>query len=193
MALEWPILSQADTRMSLHRNCTKAFINTAARWYVIQTQPRFESRAIANLEQQGYLVFCPRIAKAVRHARKTTQILAPLFPKYVFVQLDILREPWRNVNNTSGVPRQITCGDFPQAVPSEVVEAMRARLRSKGAMDWTHSFRAGRTVRIAEGTFENFVGTFEQLDASGRVHVLLDLLGHSVSIALRCEALAVSA
>jgi transcription antitermination factor NusG len=58
-----------------------------------------------------------------------------------------------------------------------------------GAIDWTPTFKIGQAVRIAEGPFAELLGTLEHLDAGGRVRVLLDLLGRSVSVALRCEAL----
>jgi hypothetical protein len=50
------------------------------RWYVVQTQPHGEARAIFHLERQDYRIFCPRIRKTVRHARKATRVLASLFP-----------------------------------------------------------------------------------------------------------------
>jgi transcription elongation factor/antiterminator RfaH len=163
------------------------------RWYVAQTQPRAESRAIIHLERQGYHVFCPRYRKTVRHARKATSVLAPLFPNYLFLHLDVTQGPWRAVNGTRGVARLITQGESPQPVPQGIVEDLLARTRDDGAMDWTPIFRIGQTVRIADGPFANFVGKLERLDAAGRVRVLLDLLGRSVSVALPREALTAAA
>ena len=60
-----------------------------ADWYVVNTQPRAESRAKHHLELQGFGVFCPRYRKTVRHARKTKSAFAPLFPNYLFVCLDL--------------------------------------------------------------------------------------------------------
>ena len=60
-------------------------------------------------------------------------------------------------------------------------------------MEWTPMFKIGQAVRIADGPFADLVGKLEQLDVAGRVRVLLDLLGRSVSVALRCEALMAAA
>ncbi len=160
------------------------------RWYVVHTQPHAEGRAISNLERQGYRVFCPRTRKTVRHARRITSTLAPLFPNYLFVRLDAKRDLWRSVNGTPGVIRMITQGETPQPVPYGVVEALQSRLSADGTMSWTSSLKIGQAVRISDGPFVDFVGTLEHLDAAGRVRVLLDMLGRSVSVALRCEALA---
>ncbi len=158
------------------------------RWDVVQTQSHAEARAIFHLEQQGYRVFCPRIRKTVRHARKVTHVLAPLFPGYIFLDLDISSEPWRAVNGTRGVSRLIAFGENPQPVPVGIVEALRRRAGDDCAVTLP-TLKVGQSVRIIDGPFTDFLGTLRHLDASGRVQVLLDLLGRSVSVALRCDAL----
>jgi len=159
------------------------------RWYVVHTQPHAESRATSNLERQGYAIFCPRTRKTVRHARKATATLAPLFPNYLFLQLDVSRDHWRSVNGTRGVIRLITQGETPQPVPVGIVEALQARISADGVLDWTAVLKIGQAVRISSGPFADFVGTLEHLNTVGRVRVLLDILGRSVSVALRCEVL----
>jgi transcriptional antiterminator RfaH len=163
------------------------------RWYVAHTQPRAESRAIVHLERQGYSVFCPRYRKTVRHARKAKSILAPLFPNYLFLRLDASRDLWRAVNGTRGIVRLISQGETPQPVPHGIVEALQSRMNAGGVMDLTPTFKVGQAVRIADGPFADLVGTLEHLDAAGRVRVLLDLLGRSVCVALRCETLVAAA
>ncbi len=159
------------------------------RWYVVHTQPHGEARAAGHLERQGFRTFYPCTRKVVRHARKQSASLAPLFPNYLFVELDLERDQWRSVNGTRGVVRLIANGDEPAAVPQGVVEALQKRMDSNGAVDWTLSFKVGDRVRIAEGPFASLLGTLDHLDASGRVRVLLELLGRSVCVALRGEAL----
>ena len=41
--------------------------------------------------------------KMRRHARKIDVVLAPFFPGYLFVQLDLQRDQWRSVNGTYGL------------------------------------------------------------------------------------------
>lgn len=160
-----------------------------ARWYVVQTQPHAESRAFFHLERQGYRVFCPRIRKTVRHARKLSQALAPLFPKYLFLHRDVARQGWRCVNGRFGVARLIMQNDLPQRVPFGVVESIRVRLGEDGAIRWASSFKIGQSVKNCDGSFAHFVGTLEWLGASGRVRVLLDLMGRMVSMSMRSEKL----
>ena len=156
----------------------------AKRWYVAWTQPHAERRAVANLEKQSFLAFCPRFRKSRRHARRLENVLVPLFPRYVFVQLDLSCDRWRAVNSTRGVTNIIIQGEIPQAVPPGVVESLQQQTRADGTIDLTPVLEVGQSVRITHGPFANLVGTLDQLDSARRVRVLLNLLGRSVSVTL---------
>jgi transcriptional antiterminator RfaH len=160
-----------------------------ARWYVVQTKPFAENRAITHLERQGYRIFCPRYRKTIRHARKKKSVLAPLFPNYLFLQMDPTHDRWRSVNGTRGVARLLTHGDSPQPVPHGVIEALQAQSDIDGVIDWAPSFRIGQMIQVMEGPFTDFIGRLERLDSAGRVRVLLDLLGRPVPVNLRREAI----
>lgn len=160
-----------------------------ARWFVVHTQPHNEARASTNLAQQDFYTFFPSIPRTVRHARQTKTVLAPLFPNYIFVRFDPLQDQWRSINGTRGVIRIITHGDLPIALPQGVIEDLQSRTQlNSSVMDWTKSMRIGDEVKITEGPFANLVGTLEHLDASGRVQVLLDLLGRAVRVSLGGQA-----
>jgi len=159
------------------------------RWYVARTQPRAEMRAVVNLQKQGFEVFCPRFRKSRRHARRVENVLVPLFPSYIFVRFALSRNRWRSVNGTRGVSHMIMQGELPQAVARGIVESLQQRMRSDGTIDVTRRLRVGQSVRIAHGPFADLIGTLDQLDAEGRVRVLLQLLGRSVSVALSGDAL----
>jgi transcription elongation factor/antiterminator RfaH len=173
--------AQSDVITESVSNCA------GGQWYVARTHARTEDQAICNLETQGYLVFCPRYRRTTRHARKTRNVLAPLFPTYVFVSFDISRDRWRSINGTRGVAHLLMRGGMPQLVPAGIVDDLRARMRADGSMDWIPTLSIGDAVRIAEGPFAALLGTLEYLDAAGRVRVLLNLLGRSVPVHLRCD------
>jgi transcriptional antiterminator RfaH len=154
---------------------------------VVNTRPHAEARAAFHLQRQQYRIFLPRIARTVRHARRTQHVLAPLFPTYLFVNLDLSCEPWRSVNGTYGVARLLMEDEAPRPVPRGVIEMLQARMESGD--DGLPVLRVGQAVRVCEGPFMDFVGTLERLDSSGRVRVLLDLLGRSVGVTLQRGAL----
>lgn len=106
------------------------------------------------------------------------------------LERDIAVESWYSVNGTFGLLRLIPQGEAPRPVLRGIAEALLSPIGDDCAMTWTPSFKIGQTIRITDGLFANLVGTLEQLDASGRVRVLLDLLGRAVSVALSQEVLA---
>ena len=134
-------------------------LRAGERWYVVHTQPRAESRATIHVERQAFRVFCPHYRKTVRHARKGKSVFAALFTNYLFVRLDASRDQWRAVNGTCGVLHLITQRETPQPIPHGIIEALEARMRADGAIDWTPTFKIGQAVRIAEGPFAELLGT----------------------------------
>jgi len=62
------------------------------RWYVVHTQPNGEGRADLNLCRQGFATYLPRYARRRRHARRQEVVKRPLFPRYLFVGLDLARD-----------------------------------------------------------------------------------------------------
>ncbi|MGH6683440.1 MAG: transcription termination/antitermination protein NusG [Pseudolabrys sp.] len=167
----------------------QAEATSGGRWFVARTQPHLEARALANLEKQGLRVFCPRFRKSRRHARRIDSVLVPLFPSYIFVRLDLASDRWRCVKSTRGIADMVMRGEMPQAVAPGIVESLQQRTRADGTLDLTLRLEIGQPVRVAYGPFADLVGTLEQLDAAGRVRVLLDLLGRSVSVVLSGDGL----
>src|SRR5882757_3947884 len=96
-----------------------------ARWYVVQTQVNGEAKAAQNLLRQGYEIYLPRYLKRRRHARKVDFIARPLFPRYMFVAIDMATQRWRSIQSTFGVSRLVTNGDEPTAIPQGVMRALR--------------------------------------------------------------------
>ena len=159
------------------------------RWYVAQTQPGREQRALLNLARQNFTAYLPRWRKRRSHARKIDTVLAPLFPRYVFVALDLDNMSWRSVNGTFGVNHLIANGERPTPVPIGVVEAIQSREGPDGAVKPQLSpMRRGDPLRILDGAFTDCMSRFENMAENERVTVLLDLLGRPVRVTLPTHA-----
>jgi transcriptional antiterminator RfaH len=159
------------------------------RWYLAHTQPKSERKAELHLGAQGFRTYFPQVQKTIRHARQLRTVRAPLFPRYLFVILDVGRDRWLSVRSTIGVSSLFTCQDRPVPVPKGVVEALIARTNEANLTSFEVDLATGQTVRILSGPFAEFVGTLERLDAAGRVRVLLTMMGSTVPVALHRSAL----
>ena len=159
------------------------------RWFLVHTQPKSERKAEMHLGAQGFRTHLPTIQKTVRHARQLRTVRAPLFPRYLFLILDPERDRWLSVQSTVGVSSLFTCDNRPIPVPEGIVETLIENTDEANLTLFSRGLVAGQSVRILRGPFADFVGTLERLDDTGRVRVLLDMMGTAVPVALRRSAI----
>jgi transcription elongation factor/antiterminator RfaH len=177
-----------DVNMSLPRTFEDRSVRlqppslTGQRWHAVHTLPMKEDHAQFHLENQFFSTFVPRRPRTVRHARKTKTIAAPYFPRYLFVALDLSMDPWRKVNGTFGVSRLVMRGDEPQPVPKGVVETLVALTDSQGFLKLEDKLKIGGSVRLMAGPFADHLAILDHLDDTGRVSVLLEILGRRVRV-----------
>lgn len=164
-------------------------LSDSERWYAVHTLPFAEARAECQLERQGFRAFQPKRHKTVRHARKMSTVEAPFFPRYLFVVLDLARHQWRKVNGTFGVSRLVMRGDEPHPVPGGVVETLIATADARGILQFGDKLQIGAAVRLMAGPFAEQLAILDHLDDTGRVRVLLDILGRQVAISTRANNL----
>ena len=148
------------------------------RHYVVQAQPQREPLAVKELQNQGFETFYPVIQRrpVVRHLKLVTPAPVPLFPKYLFVRLDLATDPWRSINGTRGVTRLMCMDELPSPVPEGAME----RLMSAGEVILEDAaglpFNVNDPVEFISGPMTGLRGLV-QLCAADRVTLLLDLLG----------------
>jgi transcriptional antiterminator RfaH len=164
---------------------------SATRWYVVQTQPHAELRAAQHLERQGFPTYLPRYRKRRRHARRLEIVAAPLFPRYLFVAVDLAAQRWRAIQSTVGVSHLVCNG----ADPAPIAEAVIADLRNQERDGFVRlparpGFARGAAIRVIEGAFTSCLGLFEGMKDEERVTILLELLGRKVRVVLEREMVA---
>lgn len=153
-------------------------------WYSVYTQAGKEAFAAQNLVNQEFEPYLPRYLKQRRHARKVNHVLAPLFPRYLFVRMDPQEQRWRSINGTFGVSHLLTDGTQPLAVADELINRIRARESDGVITIKAPTFQPGQKLHILEGPFAELEGIFECADDMERVVLLLDLMGRMVKTRL---------
>ncbi|KAA5602545.1 transcriptional activator RfaH [Blastochloris sulfoviridis] len=158
-----------------------------ARWYVGHTLPRKEVLARTNLLQQGFAAYLPRVLTTRRHARRFEVVKTALFPRYIFIRLDLARDRWRSVNGTIGISHIVSSGDLPCPVPAGIVEELSRLTGDDDIVHFEPELAPGDRVRLTGGPFTGGLGVLERLDARGRVEILLELLNGTVRLKVARE------
>ncbi len=129
-------------------------------WYVVQTQPNGEQRAEMHLRRRGFRTYLPRYLRSRRHARKTQMVSRPLFPRYLFVGLDLARDQWRSIQSTFGVSQIVLAGEKPAPLPAGVLEEIRGREADDGyvALGLPAGIKPGSAVRLIDANFAESKG-----------------------------------
>ena len=160
------------------------------RWYVVQTQTNAETKASVHLARQGFATYMPRYVKRRRHARRVDIIAAPLFPRYLFVKIDMSVQRWRSIYSTVGVSRLVSNGDRPAPVPEHVISVLKGRENTSGLiqLDDRPKFSVGDKIRVLEGAFYDCLGIYDGMSDRDRIGILLELLGRKVRVLLDADA-----
>ena len=163
--------------------------NCVPKWYVVQTHPRAEVKAAENLHRQGFSTYLPRYLKRRRHARRVETVAAPLFPRYLFVAVDMATQRWRSIQSTIGIMQLVRNGNEPAAIHARIIDALKSRENEHGfiQLDQRQAFRPGDKLRVIDGAFCDSFGSFEGMSDKERVTILLDLLGRKVRVRLDVE------
>ncbi len=159
-------------------------------WYVVETHPHAEARAVTNLRRQGFETYMPCYRKRRSHARRIEIVAAPLFPRYLFVAIDIAAQRWRAIQSTFGVARLVSNGEFPSVLQEDIVEGLRRREDDHGLIELEKkfAFQRGDKVQILGGAFEACLGLFEEIADRDRAAVLLNFLGRNVRVVFDTES-----
>lgn len=161
-----------------------------ANWYVIQSKPHHEARAKINLERQGWVVYLPMI-RQMRHRRgHWQQITEPLFPRYLFVRLNLGHDNISSLRYTLGVQKLVSFSDQPAVVPDHIVDALQLAEHQNHLATTTESlFKPGQKVVIAEGPLSALEALFLADKGEQRVTILLSLLGGEQQVTLHRDLL----
>ena len=158
-------------------------------WLVVNTQPHKESYALENLERQGFTVYCPKVVKRVRHARRAFDAHRPLFPSYLFVNVASTQGRWRPVQSTFGVRTIVFQGEQPGLIPSTFVDGLRDREVDGVVIKPSQRLEVGQSVRVQGGPLDGMAGDILELREKDRVLVLLSLMGQAVKLHVEADRL----
>jgi transcriptional antiterminator RfaH len=160
------------------------------RWYLVYAKPRQEPVAQENLVRQGFEIYLPLIRQPRKRSGKRVTIIAPMFPRYLFIHLDSHNDNWGPIRSTLGVASLVRFGQTPAQVPDDLITAIRSREDEHGIHVMpADEYKPGGRVRITEGSFMGYEGIFLAKTGHDRVLILLDILGRHTRASVDAAAI----
>ncbi len=148
-------------------------------WYLLTSKPKQDERAEQQLLNQGYDVYRP-LAKRLRKQRgKMVTRVESLFPRYLFISLDIVNDNWAPIRSTYGVSGVVRFGMEPAKIPTSVVDDLK---RAEGLLsekaESLDRFKKGEQVLIEQGAFKGLQAIFDCYDSGEQcAFVLIEMMG----------------
>ena len=154
------------------------------KWYVVQSKPREEERALYFLKEKGFETYLPMMEVVSVRAFKNVTSQKPLFPGYLFCQFDKEDESLTQVRWTRGVKKLLPESVNPIPVDNAVVKAIQGLQQNDGIIR-QQPFEHNDRIRIARGPMKDILGVFDHWTSDqGRVKVLLNFINYQASVEL---------
>lgn len=148
-------------------------------WYVLRTEPRAEYLAAAELGNDEYEVFFPRVTT---HHPRVGREDSPLFPGYLFVRCDPESNGWPSFRPRHRISHWVSFGDIVPPIPDDVITELAQRIQgiNTGKGLWRR-FRPGEQVLVVSHGLEELGRVVEEAKTpQARARVLLHFMGRLV-------------
>ena len=191
--LEIPIPLSLSVPILLSTSAPDLSLPPNASWYLVHTKSRQEDTAITNLERQNYRCYMPMIHLEKIRRGKSVVVEEPMFPSYVFVQLDNSEngkgasdgsgkgQSWTPIRSTLGVRDLVRFGGQSPKVDPDLIAALLEREQLQQTTPQA-LFSAGDKVIVTEGAFAGLEAIYQTADAECRSMILLNLLNKPVQM-----------
>jgi transcription antitermination factor NusG len=158
-------------------------------WYAIHTRSRHENRVYDGLLQKSLPAFLPRISVWSSRKDRKKIISVPLFPGYLFVEVDYLDSTKIiDILKTFGVVRILgnRQDGTPAVIPEKTMATIQKLIASEVEIRQTQYPKLGEAAVIVDGPFKGVEGHVAKTDYENEIFVIsFEFLNRYVSIPLK--------
>jgi transcription termination/antitermination protein NusG len=162
-------------------------------WYVIHSYSGYENKVKKNLEHRIeslgvqdkiFEVVVPTEEEIELKEGQRRTVERRIFPGYILVDMLMDEDSWYVVRNTPGVTGFVGSVRRPTPLRERDVQRILKRMRAEVPRIKV-TFHPGQKVRIADGPFEDFVGTVDEIyPDKGKVRILVSFFGRETPVEL---------
>jgi transcriptional antiterminator RfaH len=160
----------------------------STQWFVLTTKPREEQRAYDNLTTQGHEVFYPKITKVVKKKGLKALALQPLFPNYLFIQLDKQAANFNAIRSTRGVGSFVRFGLNQATIDNSIIDDIKKSIagnKQGKALDELLDYCQGDTVELTQGSLKSLKAIYQAKDGLERSILMVKMLGQESQVIVK--------
>jgi len=158
---------------------------SALLWFVAHTKPRREKKLVEYCQRQGFAATLPCYDSAHKYRGKTVVFRKPLFPGYVFLQLE--PEQKSAVRQSDHVANLLEV--FDQQTFREQLENILVALDTDLEVRLAPAIGEGMRVRIKAGPLQGLEGWVEKRYGMSTVLLRLDFINQAAAVKLEADLL----
>jgi transcription antitermination factor NusG len=153
-------------------------------WFALQVKSRWESSTAQFLSGKGYETFLPQYLLKKSWSGKSREVMAPLFPGYIFCQFDAQKR--LPILVTPGVVSVVGRGRIPVPIEDSEIAAIQTVVSSGfHAEPWPY-LEIGQRIRIEDespnSSLNGLEGILINFKGRQRIVVSVSLLRRSVAL-----------
>lgn len=148
-------------------------------WYLVLTKPREENRATLNLKTRGITAYFPRVEVSRLQRGKPKQLIEPLFPRYLFVQLTD-DAGFSSVRYTPGICDFVRFAQRFAKVSDSLIASLKQHESHQQKMISLPDI--GDKVTITQGSFRGVEAIIHARKGEDRILLLLELLNQQAEL-----------
>ena len=155
------------------------------RWFVAHTKPRREKKLVEYCQRQAFAATLPCYDSAHKYRGKTVVFRKPLFPGYVFLQLEPTQAgPVRQNEHVANL-----LDVFDQETFARQLKDILLALESKVDVRLAPAIGEGMQVRIKSGPLQGLEGWVERRYGMSTVLLRLDFINQAAAVKVHADML----
>jgi len=155
------------------------------RWFVAHTKPRREKKLAGYCRRQGIAATLPCYKSAHKYRGKTVVFQKPLFPGYVFLQLEPGQKDSVRQNDHVAKLLEVFDQETFQRQLQDILFALETNLEVR----LTPSIGEGMRVRIKAGPLQGLEGWVERRYGMTTVLLRLDFINRAAAVKIDADQL----
>lgn len=154
-------------------------------WYVAYTKPRHEKRAFNELTERNIVCFLPTVKKLHIWAARKKYIDTPLFPSYLFINLESSDNYFTSLD-VQGILHYVRTGKEIARVKESTIQAIQLLIKDQKSKFEVSSenLRSEKKLIIKDGPFTGYNCEMIQHNGEQKILVRIELIQRNILLSI---------